>query len=356
MRPRARFESRSARRGRPVQNSWTRPRRGELDERREGSQRRSYGRHQPRDARGAEGAGRGRASRTPDSRGLAAPRPWTLRRSQHRHRQSAVEQHTLGRRTCSRRSPRASRSRRRSARPSTAFPGSAPSKRGGTLEFEWFRSRVGVDGLARRSITVDVGVAPGAAAAAASVAVWQTQSMSRSAPAPKATATLGCVAMSAWMNEEHLSGRGPLGMFLASRPVTSTRSSSSRASRQRYRCCSIDAVPLRMTARLIRRKPAPRVSMRSDAEVSTSRVSSTRARTSSSVVRKLTKHGRRQTWPSTCAGAIQTRPSSWSACDERALCASRSATPPARGGSGTTDRAGRLAERSRSSWPRRRSS
>ena len=51
---------------------------------------------------------------------------------------------------------------------------------------------------------------------------------------------------------------------------------------------------------------------------------STSARTSSSSVRKLTKHGRRPTLPSTVAGATQTRVSSWSVRTSSALAAFRS--------------------------------
>src|SRR4051794_32229105 len=52
------------------------------------------------------------------------------------------------------------------------------------------------------------------------------------------------------------------------------------------------------------------------------------ARTSSSVVRKLTKHGRRPTLPSTVAGATHTRPSSCSVRTSRSLCAFRFSAPP----------------------------
>ena len=65
-----------------------------------------------------------------------------------------------------------------------------------------------------------------------------------------------------------------------------------------------------------------------------STATSTSARTSSSVVRKLTKHGRSPILPSTVAGATHTRPSSCSVRTSAPLCPSRSASRPARGGRG----------------------
>src|SRR5918997_2450039 len=58
-----------------------------------------------------------------------------------------------------------------------------------------------------------------------------------------------------------------------------------------------------------------------------SRTTSSAYSTSSGVVRKLTKHARRQARPSTEAGARKTRPSRCKARASARLCASRSSTP-----------------------------